>query len=336
MVSGLYSFDEIIQDVSQETGITNLRNRYPEIRKLMARAEREINPYAGFLIKKKMIHYRGNGVFDGKSIKKPTDFVQLDKAGSCEDGLCDGAYFENVSHIIICDKKVRDKITWTYWALQFDGNGNPVTSYNHAEAVVAYIVWKLYSAKVFLNEGNAGIRREYKQEFEERCMESRGEDMFPSVNEMNNIFQMNKWSSLHFENYTEYDKCISCESCLTIIEETDMVPITDVQVYFWQLDNPADRIAQVIPVVNQAFLDTVPNVQMEIFQQGYMVTYTKIGAICFAIKETELFNFTLTDSLNNDVTDEFDTFYYTAEKTILFVSKNHFTHSTIYFKFKTL
>ena len=43
MVSGLYSFDEIIQDVSSETGIKNLRNRYSEIRKLIARAEREIN-----------------------------------------------------------------------------------------------------------------------------------------------------------------------------------------------------------------------------------------------------------------------------------------------------
>ena len=334
MISGLYSFDQIIQDVSQETGITNLRNRYAEIRQLIARAEREINPYAGFLIKKKMIHYVGNGVFDGRSIKKPTDYVQIDKVGSCEDGLCEGAYFENVSHIIICDKKERTKITWTYWALQFDGNGNPVTSYNHAEAVVAYIVWKLYSAKVFLNEGSSGLRREYKQEFEDRCMESRGEDMFPSVSQMDKIFSMNKWSSLNFENYTQYDRCLSCESCLTIIEEP-MEPQIGTNVYYWQAANITDTITEVLSTINEAFFETVPFENISIFEQGFIVTYTQVSRrICFAIRETEIATYTITDSLNNDVTDEFDVQYLEEVKAILFVSKNQYSHSSIYFKFK--
>lgn len=333
MISGLYSFEQIVLDVSQETGITNLRNRYAELKQLIARAEREINPYAGFLIKKKMIHYVGNGVFDGTSIKKPLDYVQLDTVGCCEDGLCEGAYFENVSHIIICDKKPRTEITWTYWALQFDGNGNPVTSYNHAEAIVSYIVWKLYSTKVFLNEGSAGLRREYKQEFEDRCMEARGEDMFPSEKQMDKIFQMNKWSSLNFENYTTYDRCLCCESCITTIEEP-MEPQIGTNVYYWQLANIQQTITDVLPLINEAFFESLQNQNISIFEQGYIVTYTGIARIAFAIRETEIASYIITDSLNNDVTDEFETQYLPDVKAILFVSKNYYSHSSIYFKFK--
>lgn len=333
MISGLYPFEQIIQDVSQETSITNLRNRYSEVRQLIARAEREINPYAGFLIKKKMIHYVGNGVFDGRAIKKPKDFVELDKVGCCQDGLCDGAYRENVSHIIICDGKERTEITWTYWALQFDGNGNPVTTYNHAEAVVAYIIWKMYSAKVFLGEGSSSLRREYKQEFEDRCQESRGEDMFPNEAQMDKIFQMNKWASLHFENMTTYDRCISCETCIETIEEP-MTPIIGTNIYYWQLTNVQDNITQVLPTITEPFFDTVESQEVVIFQQGYIVSYTAIGRIAFAIRETELEQYSISDALNNDVTDEFDTQYLPDLKTLLFVSKNPYSHSSIYFKFK--
>ena len=115
MISGLYSFSQILEDVITETGQTNLRNRQSEIRTLIARAEREINPFAGLLVKKKMLYYVGNGNFNGKSIKKPKDYVFLDKAGCCDDGLCDGAIQENVSHIIICDTKIRTEIKFSYW-----------------------------------------------------------------------------------------------------------------------------------------------------------------------------------------------------------------------------
>ena len=54
MLSGLYSFSQIVEDVKQETGIENIRNQYSSIRQLIARAEREINPYAGFLIRKRI------------------------------------------------------------------------------------------------------------------------------------------------------------------------------------------------------------------------------------------------------------------------------------------
>ncbi len=335
MITGLYSFEKIVQDVAQETGITNLRNRYGELRQLIARAEREINPYAGFLIKKKMKHFVGNGVFDGKSIKKPDDYVHLDRVGCCDDGLCDGAYYETVSHIVICDKKERTEITWTYWGLQFDGNGNPVTSYNHAEAVVAYLVWKLYSPKVFLGEGSIGLKNQYQQDWENRCMESRGEDMFPSVSGMDAIFKMNKWASLHFENMTTHDRCLCCESCLVTIEEEEPMEPTEQMIYYWQLDNVAHRIEHVVPLITVPFVESKPSEALSVYAAGTFTTYTGIGAICFAIKESEFVNYKITDTIGVDRTNNFDRHYFEDLKIMLYVSKNHHSHSSIYFKIKT-
>ena len=58
MNNGLTSFDNLIAAVQDETGITNLRNHLPMVRRLVTRAENEINPYGTLLIKKKMIHYQ--------------------------------------------------------------------------------------------------------------------------------------------------------------------------------------------------------------------------------------------------------------------------------------
>lgn len=335
MNSGAFPFDQILQRVSIETGIKNLRPLINDIIILVADAEKEINPYSGFLLKKKMVHFVGNGVFNGTSIKKPKDFVELDKVGSCEDGLCSGQYFENVSHIIICDKQVRTKITWTYWALQFDGNGYPVVSYNHSEAVIAFIVWKLYSSKVFMGEGNLVAKRDYQIEFENRCMEARGEDFMPSEDQLLSMYGNNRMGSIEIYERTLQDYCKSCESCLTIIEESE-TPVQDLTVYFWQNNNTADNIDNVIPLITNEFVETKPFELFSIFQQGYIVNYSQIGRICFALKPTELISIQITDALNNDITDIFDTHYFADLKIKLYVSKNPYTYSSIYFKFKKI
>jgi hypothetical protein len=335
MNSGAYPFEQILQRVSIETGIKNLRPHFNDIVMLVADAEKEINPYAGFLLKKKMVHFVGNGVFDGTSIKKPKDFVELDKVGSCEDGLCPGSYFENVSHIIICDKQERTKITWTYWALQFDGNGYPVVSYNHSEAVIAFIIWKLYASKVFMGEGNFVVKRDMQMEWENRCMEARGEDFMPGEDQMLSIYGNNRMGSIELLEKTLQDYCKSCESCLTIIEEP-MEPVVGLTVYFWQINSPVLTITDEIPLITEEYVEGKPSALFDAFQQGYVVNYTTVGRIAFAIKETELVTFQISDALNNDVTDAFDLHYFEDLKTMLYVSINPYVHSSIYFKFKKL
>ena len=51
---------------------------------------------------------------------------------------------------------------------------------------------------------------------------------------------------------------------------------------------------------------------------------------------TQVQNFLISDSLNNDVTDEFDIYYDIPMSLALFVSKIPYGFGNIYFKFKKL
>lgn len=332
MISGLYSFSQILEDVILETGQTNLRNRIPEMRNLVARAEREINPYAGLLLRKKMIYYVGNGNFNGKYIKKPKDYVFSDKIGCCEDGLCDGSYEENVSHIIICDNKVRTEITFSYWGLQSDGQGNPVTTYNHADAVVAYIIWKLYSPKVFMGEGSLNVKMELEKQFEERCGEARGEDMFPSETSMNNIYKTSSWSSLEMNKKTEYDRCISCDNCIVAVGDNPIVTSENIKVYYWQLNSKHQDIDNVKPLITFDYLQDKQNETLEVFGTGFIVVNPYLGRLNFAVALTPFQLFKIYDILNNDVTDEFDKHYFQDSQIMLFTTKAVCDQNNIFYK----
>jgi hypothetical protein len=112
--------------------------------------------------------------------------------------------------------------------------------------------------------------------------------------------------------------------------------IGNMNVYFWQLDNTTDNITNVIPTVNVNFLQNISNQNINIFEQGYIVNYNNIGRICFAVSPSVLANFQLTDSLGNDITDEFDTHYFPSGQIKLFVSKIPYSYSNVFFKFKKI
>ena len=120
------------------------------------------------------------------------------------------------------------------------------------------------------------------------------------------------------------------------IDETSEIFLEDIQVYYWQLNNVGDDIDDVIPLFNSTYLNDKPVVNLEVFEQGNIVNYVSVGRIAFAIKETDILNFTVVDALNNDITDEFDNEYFPLTKTVLFVSKNPYSFSSVYFKFKPI
>lgn len=221
MFSGFATFEEVIQGVKINTGIQNLRNLYDDIRTMIRFAEREINPYSGFLARKKMILYNGNGIFDGNKIKKPSDFVVLDQFETCNDGLCQGQYFETINHIVLCDKEPRNSIKFTYWAIQCDSNGNPITTQNHIEAVIAYIVWKFISQKKFLGSATLNDQLTAQRFWEDRCMEARGEDFFPSENQRNEIAKTNSAEMVQLFNIRPGEDGCYEEKCMLKYEEVD-------------------------------------------------------------------------------------------------------------------
>jgi hypothetical protein len=105
-------------------------------------------------------------------------------------------------------------------------------------------------------------------------------------------------------------------------------------VYYWQLDNTEDTITEVIPLLSPAYIAVKSSLPFSVFEAGNIVSYANVGRICFAVMPTQLQNFLILDSLNNDVTDEFDIHYENTMSLALFVSKIPYSFGNIYFKFK--
>jgi hypothetical protein len=105
-------------------------------------------------------------------------------------------------------------------------------------------------------------------------------------------------------------------------------------VYYWQLNNTQEDITDVIPLLSPNYISAKPSLLLETFEQGYIVNYSQVGRICFAIMPTQIQNFTIEDSLNNDITNDFDVHYEVGMSLALFVSKLVYSYSNIYFKFK--
>ena len=129
-------------------------------------------------------------------------------------------------------------------------------------------------------------------------------------------------------------KCIR-KLGIDVDEFTDNI-FNNMDVYYWQLDNVQEDINDIIPLFNTTYLNNKPLLPFITFEQGNIVNYSEIGRIAFAIKETDILNFIITDSLNNNITNGFDYEYFPLTKTVLFVSKNPYSFSNIYFKFKKI
>lgn len=106
-------------------------------------------------------------------------------------------------------------------------------------------------------------------------------------------------------------------------------------VYYWQLANVQDDIDQVVPLITPSYLSAKPSLPYAQFNEGEVVAYTQIGRIVFVIASTQAVTFAITDPLNNDVTDEFDKDVSIAN-TVIYVSKNPYSNSSMYFNFKNI
>lgn len=337
-MAGLVYFHEILTAVRQSTGINIMKNREADIRSMMADAEYEINPYGSHMIKKRMIYYKGNGNFDGVKIKKPRDFVSLEFLGDCKEPICKCCYRETQSHVILCDPtKERDKIIFTYFGLNVDFEGNPITTKNHKAAVVAYIVWKMYSPKVYMGQGNMNQVREYEYQFEMRCGEARGED-FLKGNAIKNMTVINHMTSLELNNLC-IDHC-DMEECIPEFQEgissieVDPVENNDNTVYWWQYNSLTQTVSNHTDI-DDLFLQSQQKITKEDAEKGVRFNYTNIGRIGFAINNIEdEYSVKIFDSMDQDVISAMNKFYDSENKRLIFVSKDYYSHSTIFLKFE--
>ncbi len=136
-----------------------------------------------------------------------------------------------------------------------------------------------------------------------------------------------------------YDfKCIEkCINKLGLNLISELVPdVSDLLVYYWQLENLTDDITEVAALLTDAYLDTQLSQNFAIFKDGYTVNYTDVGRAVFVVKPTALQNFLITDSMGLDITDNFDNQYFPSLEAVLFVSKDVVIPSNLHFKFKTI
>ena len=124
-------------------------------------------------------------------------------------------------------------------------------------------------------------------------------------------------------------------------EKTDCntIPIQPkvTKIYYWQEQSYLTTITDILPVLTSTnyftnkLFDTYSNFE----NTGKTINYPYLGRICFYATESDNKNFIITDILNNDVTDIFDIIYISDSNDTLLVTKDFYTPSDIFFKFKT-
>lgn len=121
-------------------------------------------------------------------------------------------------------------------------------------------------------------------------------------------------------------------------EKTDCnnIPIqpTSTKIYYWQEDSYLTIIDDITLLIDDEgyftnkLFDTYSNFE----NIGKTINYEKLGRICFYATESNNYKFIVTDTLNNDVMDIFDIEYLSDSNGTLFVSKDFYIPSDIFFK----
>jgi len=128
------------------------------------------------------------------------------------------------------------------------------------------------------------------------------------------------------------DKFIQAEKtdCNTI----PLQPTID-KIYYWQEELYTTTIDDIIPLTYTEgyFTDKLFDTYSNFENIGKTINYEYLGRICFYATESNDYKFIVTDILNNDVTNIFDIIYLSDSNDTLFVSKDFYTPSDIFFKF---
>lgn len=324
MFSNLVSFDEIIEGVKDATSISNLHNDYSKIRRFVHRIERDIGFGSAAVLKK--VKYTLN---DRYQIRIPDDLVAIEAIGSCKEGLCPGDYIIQGNFIFICNSNIKE-FTLVYYSLLCDGSGNPVTTQNHYEAIIAGIVYFLYKPRRFRDKGSQSQLKDYEEDFYDRVAEARGDDAFPTTEqEWNEISAQLIMGAKQTYLYDKIKKCFSCLSKKIVDNGQQSLGM----IYYWQFDNLTQKI-DFAPDIDQAFLDTCNSEATETFLDGNLISYEKIGRIGFAIPNVTEDKYRITDVFFTDITDiVFDTYYNPTLQMQIYISKQYYAFGNIFFKF---
>jgi hypothetical protein len=330
MHSNLVSFEDIIEGIKDDTGIENLRNIYPRIKRLIYRVEKDIGFGQSAILKKiKYSTSDGSIIVSGGSrrITLPDDLLFLESVGMCSIGFCPGSYRIQGKFLFLCENQ--DDFQIVYYTLLCDGYGNPAISENHYEAVVSGVSMWLYKPRRFQDKGNANTFKAMEDYYHERIAEARGDDVMPSTAEEWALSgAILKMSTSEILRYSESERCFCC---VPLSENPFSQNPTSDYIYHWQFTELNDNI-DFAPSVNDAFLEDKAFKTKEEFVTGVTIAYSSIGRIAFAIKDTLENEYNIKDLFNIDVTNTvFDSYYNVSEKTQIFISKEYYSYGNLIF-----
>ena len=195
MNSGIVYFEEIVENIKDATGYTNMAPLREKTRRFVFNTEQDIGA-GGLIVRKKKSYTKGDGNYDGNNIIIPYDFVGESSFGSLSAGVLNG-------NVITLNCPGPDEIDLYYLGFLLDDNGNPFTTRNHLEACVLYAQMRLYSSKVFTGSGSRQIYKDIKQEYNDAVLEARGNDVFPTEEEWNEIGR-----TLNGGAFESYNNCL--------------------------------------------------------------------------------------------------------------------------------
>lgn len=337
MQTTLIPFNELLENITDDTGISDITNLEERIRRWVFRASQRLG-YSGAQVFKSLVYTKGTS-WSGKSLSLPTDCLLINDVYIDDERINNNQYRQYGNNVTFRDTYTdATSLKLYYYGIMHDTEGNPACPRGHADALSAYCVWKMIGAKVFLEPTRYSRRvvRDYEQEWRDERDAAQGEEAFAMNDEdyeiLSTIRNFSTKDAIIYYPHNDYENeaiMESKEECVLKPEEMD------INVYVWQFDDRTTDIA-FAPSISQVYLDdNATKYELEVFKIGVIVPYNTVGRIAFAIQGGTDGQYRIYDTFNSDVTDlVFDQYYDDILNLDIYISKEFYANSNIFFKLK--
>jgi hypothetical protein len=142
---------------------------------------------------------------------------------------------------------------------------------------------------------------------------------------------------LYVYDFYSSEQVLNCLQDLGVkVASGEQAVDTSINVYFWQLSQITDTLDSVKLILSDNFIKSKATYPLQDFAEGKVITYNNVARIAFVLQDVRTTSFAIYDSLNNNVTTQFDSYYDSNIKALLYVSKVSYSFGNIYFKIKNL
>lgn len=340
MNSTLIPHYEILENVKDDSGITNIAPYLEKIRRWIFRAEQDLG-YNGTQVFKRIKFQKDTLNWNGRTLNLPSDCLQLNNIYIDKTRINNQDYRQYGNHVTFqVDHADKSEIEVFYYGVMHDAEGNTCVPRHHNEAIISYILWKIFGAQAYLspNRKSRNLVKSYEQDWRDNRDAAHGTEAFPMNEEDYEIFSTirnfsTKDAMIYFP-YGEYENetiMESKEDCVLKKEEQT------INVYTWQFPDTLTN-STFAPNVSQEYLDEeATKHDFLTFKQGVIVPYNAIGRIAFAVQGGTEKQYGIYDTFNSNVTSlVFEQYYNPILKLDIYISKEFYSHSNIFFKIKEL